>query len=103
MNLGTFTRLTVKVTYLARKPATIAPRNPEPASEPYSSPVLATRPVIMPGTKPPGQRSTSLLKPARIGIIILKAMVPICSIFHQKLPSGTTRPPRDPDSHPATG
>ena len=34
MNLGTFRRLTVKVTYPARKPATIAPRNPEPASEP---------------------------------------------------------------------
>ena len=34
MNLGTLTRLIVKVTYPARKPARIAPRNPEPASEP---------------------------------------------------------------------
>lgn len=93
MNLGTFTRLTAKVTYPARKPARIAPRNPEPACEPYSVPVLATMPVIIPGTRPGRSAIDIAMKPARIGIIIWKAMVPICSIFHQKLPSGTTRPP----------
>ena len=55
--------------------------------------MLATIPVIMPGTRPGRSAMDIAMKPARIGIIILKPMVPICSIFHQKLPSGTTRPP----------
>ena len=50
-------------------------------------------PVSMPGTKPGRSAIDIAMKPARIGIIIVKPMEPICSIFHQKVPSGTTRPP----------
>ncbi len=49
-NRGTLTFLIHMTRYPARKPVTIAPMNPAPALEPYSSPVLAIQPPIMPGT-----------------------------------------------------
>ncbi|CAM5408361.1 hypothetical protein SGLAM104S_07296 [Streptomyces glaucescens] len=48
-NFGTRTLLIPATRYPARNPVTIAPMNPAPASESYSSPVLAIQPPIMPG------------------------------------------------------